>query len=120
MQTPALDAAEAARVTLTQAEALSRGAHRLVTATHLLEREAARFARELTEGQLSEGRGLLTRHGAMIEALDGISEAALTLEEALGHLRFPHQDTTANEATRARALGELRQLLERRKGTLPG
>ena len=123
MSDPCLDPAEAARITLTEAEALSRLARRLVGAADLLERAAASFAYGLTQDRAPDGHDLLSRYGAAAEVVDAGRAALLGLEDGLAHLRFAFTDLPEPDARlRARALDELRlHLGERgRRTTTPG
>ena len=115
MTDPTLDPAEAARITLTEAEALSRLARRLVAATDLLERAAASFANGLVLDRAPDGQDLLARYGAVAEILDAGRAALRGLEEGLSNLRFAFADVPEPDARlRARALDELRLHLGQR------
>lgn len=116
MSTPVLDAAEAARVTLTESESLSRAIRRAAAAADPLERAAANFARGLVGGLPPDGRELLSRYGALCEALAATSAALRGLEDGLDSLRFAFTEGPETDAQlRGRALDELRLALERRR-----
>jgi predicted RNA-binding protein YlqC (UPF0109 family) len=112
-----LDPVEAARVALSESEALSRAARRLVAAADLLERAAASFAAGLLADRPPDGGDLLGRHGRTAEALAAAASALDGLEDGLGSLRFAFTDEPEPEPRlRARALDELRAHLARRRG----
>lgn len=116
MSKPVLDAAEAARLTLSEAEALSRAIRRAVAAADLLERAAWSFAAGLLAGRPPDGGDLLMRYGAASEALAGANAALIGVEDGLGGLRFPFTDEPEPDARlRARAMDELREHLARRR-----
>lgn len=112
-----IDAAEAARNLLIEAEALSRDARRLVLAADLLSNAATSFGHGLLEGRPPDGYDLLTRYGSSIEATRSVARAIDGLQAALESLRFVFADEPEPlERLRARALDELRVHLAR---TLP-
>lgn len=112
-----LDRAEAARNTLSAAQALTRAARRLVTTSDLLENAAVSLARGLVLDRVPDGHDLLTRYGAALEALAGCNSAALGLEEGVGALHFPFADEPEPDARlRERAMDELRAHLAERRG----
>ena len=117
MPSTPLDPVEAARIALTEAEALSRAARRLVAASDLLERAAASFAGGLLVDRPPDGADLLGRYGRAAEALAAAASALNGLEDGLDSLRFVFTDEPEPEARlRARALDELRAHLGRRRG----
>lgn len=110
-----LDAVEAARIALTESEALSRALLRAVPATDALERASARFAAGLSTEQGPDGHELLSRYGAAAEALDAAAAALHGVEDALKNLNFAFQDAGQPSARlRARAIEELKAHLDRR------
>lgn len=111
-----LDAAEAARITLTEAAALARLARRLVSAADLLERAATSFAHGLVVDRPPDGHDLLSRYGASAECVAACLAALRGLEDGLEGIRFAFEDEPEPVARlRARALDELRLHLERRR-----
>lgn len=111
-----LDAAEAARLVLSEAEAYTRAGRRLVAAADLFERAAASFARGFVEGRPPDGSDLLTRAGRAREALEAATSALCGAEDGLDHLRFVFSDEVEPpERLRARAVDELREHLARRR-----
>lgn len=111
-----LDAAEAARMALSEAEALSRTVRRMVGASDLLERAAASFAAGLLADRPPDGHDLLSRYGAVAEAHSAATAALRGLEEGLESLRFAFTDEAEpNARLRARALDELRAYIARRR-----
>lgn len=111
-----LDAAEAARVVLREAEALARAARRAVAAADLLERAAATFARGFVADRPPDGADLLTRAGRAREAMEAATGALLGAEDGLDNLRFVFTDEVEPpERLRLRALDELREHLARRR-----
>lgn len=113
MSKPTLDAAEAARLTLSHAEAMGRAARRLVNTSDALERAAAAFARGLLDETPPDGATLLPAFGAAQEATLATLAALEGLIDGLESLRFPFQDEAApHPRLRARALDELRARLE--------
>lgn len=116
MDDPKLDAAEAARVILTEAEDLSRAARRLQAAADLLERAAVSLGHGLLVQRVPDGHDLLSRYGAASEALGAAKAAMIGLEDGLDSLRFVFTDLPEPDARlRARALDELRLHLARRR-----
>ena len=111
-----LDAAEAARVVLHEAEALSRAARRLVAAADLFERASASFARGFVAGRPPDGADLLTTSGRTREGMEAAMAALLGAEDGLDSLRFVFTDEAEPaERLRRRALDELQAHLTRRR-----
>lgn len=115
MSDPTLDAAEAARLTLSESLALNRALLRAVPAAEALERASARFAAGLVADHAPDGRELLTQYGAAVEALEAAITALRGVEDALKSLCFRFQDVPEPSVRlRARAMAELRAELDRR------
>ena len=111
-----LDAAEAARLALTEAEAFSRSTRRMVAANDLLERSLASFAVGFLADRAPDGHDLLSRYGAAAEAHAAATSALRGLEDALESLRFAFTDEAEpNARLRARAIDELREYVARRR-----
>ena len=120
MSDPQLDPAEAARMTLSEAEAVSRAIRRAVPAVDRLERASASFAAGLLAERPPDGHDLLSRYGALDEAIGAVNAALRGLEEGLESLRFAFTDLPEPDARlRARALDELREHLARRRAQGP-
>lgn len=104
-----LDPAEAARVTVTETQALCRAARRLLGAAEPLERAAGALAHGLLNGTPPEALELLSRYGACVEALDAAKAAMAGVVEGIGSFCFPFADLpNPDPRLRARALDELR------------
>lgn len=116
MSASRLDAAEAARIALFHAELVVASSRRQLAAAERLERAASSFAEGLLLGRPPDARDLLPRNGALSEALAASSCSLQGLDDGLDSLHFPFSDEAEPDARlRARALDELRALLERQR-----
>lgn len=114
MCTERLDAAEAARNLLVEAETLARDTRRLQQAADQHRAAAAAFAQGLLAGRVPDGADLLTSFGRVLEALTSATRAVSALDRDVRELRFVFEDEPEPVARiRAHALDELRAWLRR-------